>query len=44
MFFKIIFFGLLLILMGGLGYFAITDVKIDQTERVDTLPAEKFLK
>lgn len=43
-FLKILFLGLFLILIGGFAYFAVTDVPIPQSEKVETLPASHFQK
>ena len=42
LFLKIFLLGLLLIIIGGFTYFAITDVNIHQTEKVETLNASDF--
>lgn len=41
-FFKILFFGLFMIIAGGFTYFAVMDVPIHQRETVQTLPASQF--
>lgn len=42
-FFKILFIGLFLMIIGGFAYFALTDIPIHQSEQVETLPASDFL-
>ena len=41
-FFKILFVGILVILIGGFSYFAFLDVPIHQSEKVETLTAADF--
>ena len=42
LFIKIFMLGLLLIVIGGFTFFAITDVTIHQTEKVEVLTASDF--
>lgn len=43
-FFKIFFLGLFIVLAGGFGYFAFTEVEIEQKEVTQTIPTETFIK
>ncbi|HPD82844.1 MAG: hypothetical protein R3D88_01150 [Alphaproteobacteria bacterium] len=43
-FFKILFSGLLLLILGGFGYVALSDTPIHQEDVVKTLPASNFIK
>lgn len=42
LFVKVFFIALLLIVIGGFAYFAVTDIPIQQTETVETLKASDF--
>jgi len=42
MFLKVFFIAILLILIGGFAFFAITDVPVIQTDEVETIPASQF--
>ena len=42
LFLKIFLLGLLLIVVGGFGFFAFSDIQIHQTEKVKTLSAAEF--
>jgi hypothetical protein len=41
-FLKVFFLGLLLLIIGGFTYFAVTDIPIHQTEKVETIRAQDF--
>lgn len=43
-FVKILSLALLLIFIGGFGYFAVTDIPIHQTEKTETFTADHFKK
>lgn len=41
-FLKVFLAGILLILIGGFAYFAVTDIPVQQTEKIENLSAEEF--
>ncbi len=43
MFTKFILLALLVFVVGGFGYFALTDVPVAQSQKVETLNADDFL-